>query len=64
MGHTVARLDTVAHHFNNNWCMATATDKAFGLLDMRSKVAILASRTECEEVSESPVVPVAGLDNP
>ncbi len=58
MGHTVARLDTAAHQFNNNWQMAPATDEAFGLVYMRLKLAILAFGLEREKVRESPVAPV------
>ncbi len=64
MGHTVAMLDTSAHQFNNNWRMASATDEAFGSVDMHSKVAILASRLEHEKVIKLSVAPVAGLTNP
>ena len=64
MGHTVARLDTVAHSFNNNRQMVPTTDNEFGLVDMRSKVAILASRPDCDKVRELPVVPVAGVTEP
>ncbi len=67
MGNTLSRLDNVAHQFNNNWWMVPATDKAFGLVGMHLKVAILDSRLERVKIREMPVVPVpwvAGLVNP
>ncbi len=47
--------------------MAPAADEAFGLVDMRSKVAIFASSLELEKMRELPIAPapwVTGMNNP